>query len=356
MSVINQMLLELDRRRASVPERSDLPSDVLPLPPVERRLIVPMLAAGTALVLLAAVAGAAWLQGTRLAPHDNSAPAAVQSPRPDPTATPESAPMHLTPQGQALGGQTDPPLPMRTSSDQERPAGDTLPRSHDRNRNAPRAPDSEKAAHGVAQPLVKRTTIAVSARQEPDEPARQTKRVTPAAVEPAKDTLEDAKKSRIDKQLRSAVPREHAGTGTERVPPTSSVEAVAHVQRAQADDAASPAASIHFARAQAERGEVRAALETLQSNAAAGAGNAEYRGLHAAVLQRASRHAEAIEEYGAALRLVPSASVWWMGLGLSLEAVGLMREARDAFLRARAGDVLAPELAAFVEQKIRQLP
>lgn len=44
-----------------------------------------------------------------------------------------------------------------------------------------------------------------------------------------------------------------------------------------------------------------------------------------------------------------------MGLGISLEAMGKQQEARDAYQRAKATGVLSVELAAFVEQKLRQL-
>jgi len=47
-------------------------------------------------------------------------------------------------------------------------------------------------------------------------------------------------------------------------------------------------------------------------------------GLHAfaaALYQRLDRHKEAIEQYQAALRLAPSAGIWWLGLGISFQAV-----------------------------------
>ena len=62
---------------------------------------------------------------------------------------------------------------------------------------------------------------------------------------------------------------------------------------------------------------------------------------------------EAIEEYQATVRLSPQTGIWWMGLGLSLEADGRTAEAREAYQKARASGTLSPELAAFVEQKLR---
>jgi tetratricopeptide (TPR) repeat protein len=124
--------------------------------------------------------------------------------------------------------------------------------------------------------------------------------------------------------------------------------------RAVARDADAFAAALRDARAQAQHGELAAAAQTLQRHAAAGASHAEYRGLHAAVLQRLSVHAEAVEEYRAALRLAPNTSVWWLGLGISLEALGRTPQAREAFERARGGN-LSAELAVFADQKLQTL-
>ena len=74
------------------------------------------------------------------------------------------------------------------------------------------------------------------------------------------------------------------------------------------------------------------------------------------MLQRLTLHKRAVAEYQAALQLAPQAGVWWMGLGISLEADGRLPEAKDAFQRARATGALSPELAAFVDQKLKRLP
>lgn len=132
-------------------------------------------------------------------------------------------------------------------------------------------------------------------------------------------------------------------------------EAQALLQEALLRNPAQPQLAAQLARLQMERGDARGAEETLGKAAAAAAGIAEYRGLHAAVLQRLTRHKEAIAEYQAALRLAPQAGVWWMGLGISLEADGRLPEARDAYLRARTTGALTVELNAFVDQKLKRL-
>jgi MSHA biogenesis protein MshN len=110
-----------------------------------------------------------------------------------------------------------------------------------------------------------------------------------------------------------------------------------------------------LARLQADRGDNDMALETLRSNLPAAAANPSYHATMAGLLARVGQHAQAVTQYQVALRLAPQSGVWWMGLGLSLQAVGSLPEAQEALRRARASDNLTPELAAFVDQRLRQL-
>lgn len=110
-----------------------------------------------------------------------------------------------------------------------------------------------------------------------------------------------------------------------------------------------------LARLQASRGDANAALETLRKGLSHAAGKAEYHALYAALLQRQERHAEAIEQFQAALRQAPSSGVWLMGMGISLQAEKRDKEAEDAFTRAKTSGTLSADLKAFVEQRLKQL-
>lgn len=109
-----------------------------------------------------------------------------------------------------------------------------------------------------------------------------------------------------------------------------------------------------LARLQVERGDVAAALATLQRHPPAGEG-AEYHGFMAALLQRSERHKEAIEHYQSALRSNPASGPWLLGLGISFQADGQNARAADAFRRARASGSMSAELQAFAEQRLKQV-
>ncbi len=109
-----------------------------------------------------------------------------------------------------------------------------------------------------------------------------------------------------------------------------------------------------LARIQIEKGETADALQTLERTLPYAAQNADYHAFLAALLQRESRHGEAVEQYQAALQLKP-AGAWYMGLGISLQAMHRLPEAQNAFQQAMATGALNPDLQAFVEQRLRQI-
>ena len=55
------------------------------------------------------------------------------------------------------------------------------------------------------------------------------------------------------------------------------------------------------------------------------------------------------------MRQRPGAGVWWLGLAISLQAANQAAAAQDAYRRANAAGNLHPELAAFAEQRLKQL-
>lgn len=110
-----------------------------------------------------------------------------------------------------------------------------------------------------------------------------------------------------------------------------------------------------LARLQVERGDVPQALATLQKTLPYAESLAEYQAFVAALLQRQERHDEAIAHYQAALKLAPGSGIWLMGMGLSLQALHRNDEARAAYQRALASNSLNAQLQAFVQNKLKSL-
>lgn len=110
-----------------------------------------------------------------------------------------------------------------------------------------------------------------------------------------------------------------------------------------------------LARLQVEAGDRMSSLKTLELGAKYAAEDAEYHGFYAALLQRDARHEEAVAHYLTALRGNPANNSWLIGVGISLQEQQKNADARDAFERARQSGQLSPELLAFVDQRLKQL-
>ncbi|MRV71494.1 tetratricopeptide repeat protein [Duganella sp. FT92W] len=131
-------------------------------------------------------------------------------------------------------------------------------------------------------------------------------------------------------------------------------EAMRHLQLGLGLDPKQQQMAMLLARLQIERG--GPAVETLMRTLPYAGNNPDYLAFLAGALQKGQRHKEAVEQYQAALRLMPQNGVWWMGMGISLQADKRNGEAADAYQRAKASGSLSPELASFVERKLAQLP
>ena len=120
-----------------------------------------------------------------------------------------------------------------------------------------------------------------------------------------------------------------------------------------------PALAMMLARLQVERSDARAGLDTLQRTLPDIPENAveyaNYQAFLAALLQRDGQHADAIEHYLQALRKTPQSGVWLIGIGISLQAENRLQDAQEAFQRATTSNTLSPELLAFVEQRLKQI-
>ena len=112
---------------------------------------------------------------------------------------------------------------------------------------------------------------------------------------------------------------------------------------------------IALARLQVESGDRATALTTLEQGLAYAKSNADYQSFLATLLQRADRHEEAISHYMSAVSLGAATPSTLIGLGISLQAVGKLENAKESFTRAQTNTSLTPALALFVEQRLKQI-
>jgi MSHA biogenesis protein MshN len=368
MSVINQMLQDLEKRRAGATEGAAMPNQVRPLPAapatVGKSLFIGV---GVAAIVILVVVASWWLKSSPAV-----SPPALQSKPPV-----VSAPSALE----------TPPVPLRTPATPPHPAVAAAKTADERTAYVEKkqaqlppgvsARAADKSAAPAPVPAVTATATAAP----------------PAAVEPAPRLRTDFAPGSINKQPRPDSPRERADVEYRRATAALSQgradEAEEALRAALAEDPTYDGArqtlvgmmveqkrvdeakkllqdylvsrpnhlgfAMLLARLQLDRGDGTGAVTTISRTLPYAGDNADFLGFAAALLQRAGRHPEAADQYRAALRVKPDAGVWWMGLGISLQASEHPSDAVDAYKRALSTSSLSPELQAFVEQKIKQL-
>jgi MSHA biogenesis protein MshN len=107
-----------------------------------------------------------------------------------------------------------------------------------------------------------------------------------------------------------------------------------------------------LARVHVEHGADHRALAVMEASRRAGAENPEYVAFLAALYQRAGKHAEAVKTYSEAVTLNPQEGRWWLGMGISLEAVQDRDAAGAAYQRAIHSGVLDDNLLRYARQRL----
>lgn len=108
-------------------------------------------------------------------------------------------------------------------------------------------------------------------------------------------------------------------------------EAITLVERARERAPREAFLLLTQARLLGRKGDLARAIEILDTSGLAVTESPDVHALAAAYHQRAGDHATAIERYERLLRRFPEESRGWLGLGISLEAVGRRDEARDVY-------------------------
>jgi MSHA biogenesis protein MshN len=352
MSLINKMLQDLDARGST--GAAALQLDIKPVLREERRLSLPLalgLLAGA--VALAAAGAIGWRYAQKPPARAALAPGpALVAMRPAPQVLPAAQ----RPTGQDAASRVGWALvPTRTTPAgpaQSRAAAQPAPQNHARI-----APDARPKQAPAAR--AQGTGGAAPPTPAADEPRQGSARRGEDAYRRALASLQDGRVTETIVLLEQALqlePRHDAARQTLiglLVEAGRADEAMRQLQQALAFDARQPALAMLLARLQIERG--GSGIETLTRTLPYAGGNGEYLAFLAGALQRQGRHTDAAEQYQAALGKVPNNGVWWLGLGISLQADKRTGDAQAAFRRAQALGTLAPELQAFVERKLQQL-
>lgn len=355
MSLLNQMLNDLEQRRAEAGGAPTMHREIRPLPAVRQVSVLPRVALGS-VVLGVLVAGVYWGLNR----------AADLPPAPTPSSAPAVTPAQVS----------DVALPVLTVA---------LPPA------APVASQETEGRAAVPAPVAAAVPAAGAATLRLSEQLSMPLAAAPvaagvAAVPPdasvggviEKRALEPNSREQAERLYRVAVNqlsqgREPEGVATLRAALREDPEHQAarqtlikiHLDRrayaaaeSELDDGVQRLPKqiswvLLLARLRVDRGDVAGALGTLERHEGDAVRSAEYQAAMAAILQRLNRLPEAEMRFERATQIDPGSGRWWLGLGMAREAQGKSAEARDAFRSALSGAGLSTELRAYADARLR---
>ena len=363
MSLINDVLRNLEANRPDALAAQNLQREIRSLPPVQpaRRGI----RLGLVMALFAAAGLAAW-QWQEFASIPVPAPAAA----PLPVAAP--------PLAESVGAVAPPVESSLQLSENMKLAHEllSLPVVE-----RPLLLEQSVAALPAAAPAVAPVAAGTAAREPAEAPRTEAAPAPPRSQEPAKIEKSPSvatARDRADVDWRRAETAFSAGRADEgrealraalRQDP-SHVQArqalLRHLLEARRIDEATVVLqegldlqpgqtswAMSLARLHLEQGALAAADAVLARSQGFAENLADYAGFQGHLKTRLAQHRQAAAHYQRATRLAPNDGRWWLGLGLALESDGRLPEGREALRRALASGNLPAELAAVAEQHLR---
>lgn len=362
MSVINQMLVDLERRRASGEERNRIPDHVRALPDE------PHVAQGSALRIAGAVAavmliaaGAWWWQTGRTPVVTAPAfvPAAVPAAA-GPTFEPEPRDTELIARRLTLDLTSVPDTPTPAAA----PGLDTATVIKPRTAPAPQVEVPVERPRVASTPVVKKPPDAAAATPAPVEIDKQMRKPTPrqrAEAEYAKGAaaMHQGQAAEARAAFEAALQIDPGYHGARQalvgmlLEARQASEAMRVLQEGLQLAPAQQGFAMTLARLQLDNGELDTAAQTLARSLDYPDVSPDYIAFYASLLQRQQKHAEAVTQFQHALGRRRNVGVWLLGLGVSLEALGRGPEAQEAYRLAKTSGNLSADLQAFADQKLR---
>jgi hypothetical protein len=342
MSVVNRMLLDIDRRRAAAAGTgATATSDVRSVSSSPRAKANASINAGTLLIGAALVLVVAALLWSR--PRDSQTAAVVattvlpSAPAPEPAAT-ASAPVVAAPN------------PVESTVAKTSPAREPL-QPADRLKlsmqlsalvaDAPTEPVAKPARE--VKPSVTPSAPAVSAPPPAQAPAP-----TPTQA-PSRTTITTQPVRQVASDETIAAARLLWNDGARAGALSTLRDALATAEATKTQKAIAPLAR-ELARLEVVDGRPQEGLELLKRLENEFAEDADAWALRGNAEQRLGLHADAAQSHLIALRIRPNEGKWMIGAAISLAALGKMNEAQNWAERARELNAVTPAIATYLQQ------
>lgn len=381
MSLINKMLQELDRRHAQAAPLGQMPHpEVRAVHPV--RTGPEWFWRAVAVLMLIAAAWTLWvvyqLQPRAVATElafraaESSRQRAASAPAPAPAAVVAPAAPAVIAQPESPAADASATTPVVAAPAPERLAAPIETLRLALTIDTPLAPrDSRPAKNAAAVIPAARPATAPAALKNPvaATPVRVEKREraslpgdrAEAEYRRAASMLERGRVADAEQALLAAIGAQHAHQAARQTLIALYIEqgrideARRHLQEGLAVNPGYSPFVVALARIHVDRREYAVALDILDHAKVTGQSSQDFHALRAAVLQRLTRHGEAADAYRQALGSGPQSGASWVGLGISLDALGRRPEAAEAFRRGIAAGTLAEDVMAYARQRVRQL-
>jgi MSHA biogenesis protein MshN len=358
MSLINDMLRNIEAKRPDDPARQNLQREIRSLPAARAdagRWLKPLL------LLVAPLLGAAVLHGNGLLLPLLGIETAPVAPLAIPAATPLPAAAVVTSKETTAGPRgDDKPIPesdLRLASNLAvlpMPAApvlavpDPVVPAPQPGATRSEAPAAAPQSAPVGPVRIEKSPVPATPRDRADAEYRRAENaLTSGRSAEALEGLRAALKlDPVYVQVRQALLRQLLDM-------RKSEEAMAVLQEGIDLQPAQTGWAMSLARLQLEQNDLAAADRTLSRSQAYAEASADYAGFQGHLKSRLGANRAAVAHYQRATRLAPNEGRWWLGLGLAQEADGRVAEAKDSMRRAIATTTLSVELSAVAEQHLR---